>query len=962
MRLRRLTLHHVRGVTERTVDLTRDGDPSGVVIVEGPNEAGKSTLAFAFDQLLRAKANANREDLRSLRPAGSDQGPRVEAELELGGHRLVYAKQFLRGRTTELRFLDESGAPTGEVLTGDEAHERVTALLNEHLDRELWESLRLRQGGGLEAPKLDNKPGLTKILGDLDDVGAIGARESSILQRAEREFLRYFAPKTKNPAGELKAAMDRSADADALYQELDARYQALAADIAEVARLLEALPRLRSTSQHAATEAEKLQAELRRVTALRELTERRLQEAELASQQLLAAQQAQQHRLEVSREHDRLDGQQSSIIDELAAARQYEADAREQAANATERLEQQQQHDRDAVARRQLAQDDFDHLSRRRHATELRARFDRAEAADAKAREAAARRDTITVDAGAISEIRSASRRLEVARSALTAAVPQVRLTARRQLDVEFGDEAATLAAGAEQHWSVTEAVELRVPEVLDLEIRPGDSIEASREAERGARVQLEEALAEVGQPTVEAAEAAATARAAAVEALGQAEAERDAILGEATLDGLRAQVQEVEGRLRAELESRTDLVPMPEDEDTAQRHLADAKVAEADATAALAEANRLYADAKEAHERCRQTAAGRDEALRTLRDSVERLHGQLESARATESDAALAERLAGLQEEVQRAEAAAAAVQEELYQAEQEGLDARAENAEQVAQDAREALDAAERQIGELEASIRALGADGIGEQRAEAEAAQQRAASDLDGVQRRAEAARRLFEVLSDQRARAQERYAAPLRERIVRYGRVLYGPGFDVELNAELSVTRRRADDLWLEVSALSAGAQEQLALLSRLACAALLADKGGVLLIDDALGNTDPQRLERLGAVIRTAGQHGQIIIFTCYPGRYAHVGGAIRIQVRRDPPRVAGARPSGTPDPAPVPRPDVAPSASPQEPSTSPPDSLEILRCEQCDQRWTRPLTRGRKPRHCGNCRSSNRQG
>ena len=45
----------------------------------------------------------------------------------------------------------------------------------------------------------------------------------------------------------------------------------------------------------------------------------------------------------------------------------------------------------------------------------------------------------------------------------------------------------------------------------------------------------------------------------------------------------------------------------------------------------------------------------------------------------------------------------------------------------------------------------------------------------------------------------------------------------------------------------------------------------------MILDDALGWSDPSRLQRMGAAINAAGCDRQIIILTCTPGRYAHVG-------------------------------------------------------------------------------------
>jgi len=85
--------------------------------------------------------------------------------------------------------------------------------------------------------------------------------------------------------------------------------------------------------------------------------------------------------------------------------------------------------------------------------------------------------------------------------------------------------------------------------------------------------------------------------------------------------------------------------------------------------------------------------------------------------------------------------------------------------------------------------------------------------------------------------------------------------------------------------LDFDQLSDGAQEQLGLIGRLACATIVsADGGAPVVFDDALGWTDPTRLDRMGAAIRSAGQSCQIIVLTCTPGRYGNVGTARVVQL------------------------------------------------------------------------------
>ena len=75
-------------------------------------------------------------------------------------------------------------------------------------------------------------------------------------------------------------------------------------------------------------------------------------------------------------------------------------------------------------------------------------------------------------------------------------------------------------------------------------------------------------------------------------------------------------------------------------------------------------------------------------------------------------------------------------------------------------------------------------------------------------------------------------------------------------------------------------LSIGAKEQIGILTRLAAARIVSSQEGVpLIIDDALGFSDPGRLQTMGAAIASAGDDCQIILLTCTPGRFMHVGNA-----------------------------------------------------------------------------------
>ena len=52
----------------------------------------------------------------------------------------------------------------------------------------------------------------------------------------------------------------------------------------------------------------------------------------------------------------------------------------------------------------------------------------------------------------------------------------------------------------------------------------------------------------------------------------------------------------------------------------------------------------------------------------------------------------------------------------------------------------------------------------------------------------------------------------------------------------------------------------------------------------VVVDDALGFTDPDRLAKMGEVFDTVGAHGQVIVLTCTPGRYSSVADAEVIEL------------------------------------------------------------------------------
>ncbi len=189
------------------------------------------------------------------------------------------------------------------------------------------------------------------------------------------------------------------------------------------------------------------------------------------------------------------------------------------------------------------------------------------------------------------------------------------------------------------------------------------------------------------------------------------------------------------------------------------------------------------------------------------------------------------------------------------------------------------------EVRVRELRTKLSLLGDEGLATQLDTAKSDLAHLMVSHERLEARAAAAKLLFETFARRRTEALHRYVAPFREGIESLGRLVFGSTLEVELADDLRISRRTLHGVTLDFADLSTGAKEQLGMISRLACASIVAADGGApVIFDDALGWSDPRKLERMGAVISKAGRSCQIIVLTCTPGRYSSVGDASVIQL------------------------------------------------------------------------------
>lgn len=169
-----------------------------------------------------------------------------------------------------------------------------------------------------------------------------------------------------------------------------------------------------------------------------------------------------------------------------------------------------------------------------------------------------------------------------------------------------------------------------------------------------------------------------------------------------------------------------------------------------------------------------------------------------------------------------------------------------------------------------------------GVEEELAAAEERLGRLQGRADRLWAEAHALTRLRDALETARAAAREQHFRPITAELAPMLRLLW-PGAELRWDADSALpTHLIRDGQEEDLSVLSGGTREQIALLVRLAFARLLARAGRAapVILDDALVYTDDDRIERMfDALHRQAGDL-QILVLSCRQRAFRDLGGTV----------------------------------------------------------------------------------
>ncbi|BBY31169.1 ATP-binding protein [Mycolicibacterium sediminis] len=878
MKLHRLTLRNYRGITFRDIEFP----DRGIVVVSGANEIGKSSMIEALDLLLDAKDRSGKKEVKQVKPTHVDEGAEVTAEISTGPYRFTYFKRYHKRPVTELTVT----APAREQWTGDEAHDRVLAILAETVDVRLWEAQRVLQASATSPVDLSGCDALSRALdvaagqsvsltGSASTGSGLSGSEPLLIDRIDGEFKKYFTS-TGRPTGEWAAAgKHRQVTADTVeacrraVAEIDeavARHGTLTSDLAAVAAERDAAVRR--------LEAARLRADAVAKIAGRLEQARVLADAAATSHAAASAAVDERHRLaaELARDEAAIVGLEA----ELVQAVDHEIAARSALTNAADAATAAAVDVETAQAEVEAARTVVEQIARRGEADSLAVRIKKIDATDAGLRTAAAELGEIRLTDRSMRLIEKAAAEVDVATAAADAASARIELVAATDVAVDVDGEPVSLPAGDTWVTSATSPTEVSVPGVLTVRVVPGAPAAHTGEALEAKRQVLARALDEAGVVDVAAARVLDGHRRETAALAQRLQAARDAHAGDDDVEALRARLAQLRADLPAGESPTADQARAAFDAAATahrQKRTAATELRDAAATSAT-----RAAELAARSEGVRTAVASARTRMTTLADRLERGRATAGDDELTLAASAAADRLRDT----------TASVRE--LAAEFDGAHPAAVTAEFDQAAAHEALlsrrhDELAEQLVRTEAELGVYGTEGRRGRLDEALLEHGYAEGTWLRLKRRAHAVMTLRSVMARHRDDARQRYVDPFRIEVERLGRIVFGADFEVEIDAELRIQSRTLDGCTVPYDSLSGGAKEQLGIVARLAGSALVAKEDGVpVVIDDALGFSDAERLSRMAEVFDAVGGDGQIIVLTCSPERYAGVIDAHRIEL------------------------------------------------------------------------------
>ena len=865
MRIHDLVIDNFRAVKHLEL---RDLPDTGVIVIHGPNEAGKSTILDAIGTVLQERHSAGGKKIKIFAPVGRDASPEVTMTATVGQTTFTIHKRWLKGKLSELEIL----SPVHKNFTGRQADDELARIIAEQMDTSLAKTLFLRQGEldpGIAAAGI---PSISQALDTEDGSECSGEEDTELMAAIEAEYARYWTAATPpKPKASFTAKTDAVDAARETLRAAEAEVQQLATFVDEVARREDEIRAVDTELPQAHDELAEREAEFAQASQLALQAKTAAEQFERATVARKRAEQDLAERTALIKRVAALREEEKELQSALAPAQEARDAEREKVTELTQQVEDAKT--RLAAARTTLrgAENVRDHVRACRRLTVVTDQLSLI--GDAEKAYA-----TLLKNAPALQVTDADVRKLEKAESELTL---QRRLREAASAKLEITAEGKTIQVDGEsvdvdgtESVAVYEGTRLTLDD-FDVVFRAAQGAEDPRRAVEKAEDGLASLLSKLGCADVDEARAARDACKAHDAEVKSARQRRDDALAGTDADELAAERDRLSTQIE-ELTEAVDTAELPDSEQATELAVKDAQKAldkaERDVDAADA-ALKPYAD---------RTAASELTVVQTKLEAkqAEASHAadELERAETAAPKTALEDALESAREQESEAKEAHDVLSAELAAADPEIAQQMLEGAKTRLQNLEKRQAEANNRITELTGRIEI--AAGAAEKADRAAAELDAAETELARTTRRAEAVRLLRETMHAHRDAARARYTAPFNDAIRNSARVLFGPTVDFNFGEDLTVTERTVDGVSVPLDQLSGGTKEQLAILTRFAIADLVTASGETtpvpVVVDDALGATDPERLARMNSLFSQVGKSSQVLVLTCFPQRFDRV--------------------------------------------------------------------------------------
>lgn len=871
MRIHSIELKNFRGIKHLNVEEIPD---TGVTVIHGRNEAGKTTILQAIDTLIKHKFKSKRAEVRALQPVNADVSPEVAMEFSVGPYRLKLAKRWLRQSSALLEVL----SPGHDTYTGDEAESKLDEILDRYLDRNLFAAMFLDQDDlheGIKAAGISSVAGvLSNQTGEESEQGDDAEATTELMKQVDSDYERYFSLRTGAEAKELKTARQDHTEA---ANELAESRQALAALADYVERFEQAQEQQRDAEAklpEAKDEVAEYEQQLKNIDGLQAAVDAREKDEKVAQTDLELAQSQLRERRKLREELQNANKNAEDINAAVASAKEKDDTEKEEIKKLNDAVDAARTRVDEARKRAKNSRSQLEQLQVQVKAQELRTK---SASVEDYAKQLTETRTTLEKFGPAISDsdvqrVEKCEQDLELNRRLRDAAVAKLVFSAEspQNITVNGQDVEVTSAASSVE---LTAGLTLKIGEVT-ARYEPGTGANSAQDLDREIEklTELYEAeLEKLGcKNTSEVREKRDTYK-ELVAQRQQLEIQLNRILDGEDLEQLRVRV----AALDESREATTEDAPDEEAIDKARAEISAAEEAEETANNDLSNAQ---AKLKPWEERPAHTALIRieSEAEQALK-LKERLAADIENAQEKISDAELEGQFQKAEAKVQECKKAVQKAREELDAANPELAQSLAAGAQAQLVNLQKQLRDAENQQNTLTGHIQMR--TGVAERVEKAEAAEELARNILESIEQRAAAVKHLREVLLRHQREARERYAAPFAQQLGQLAGRVFNGNVQFHLNDDLVVEKRTLDGVTVGLEDLSGGAKEQMAILTRFAIAQLLSqggEQGAPVMVDDALGSTDAQRIRLMATLFAEVGKDSQVIVFTCEPSRYDRV--------------------------------------------------------------------------------------